>query len=134
MLKIKLYYGYIDEATLNANKHPEEQQKDLIDLIYEMSFMPEICIYSNSPYVINMLTLLEAYTSKNIPDDKKLYPCISIQVMHFEINESGAKVEGKYYDGMIDDDNLLNNALDKSNQLYSDLQELEQRLNNENKQ
>ena len=33
MKNIKLYYGYINQFTIDANKHPDQQRKDLLDLI-----------------------------------------------------------------------------------------------------
>lgn len=128
MTNINLYYGYIPYSTLDANKHPDEQVADLIKLLEDSKELPSIDIYSNSPYIMFRITLLFGYSSKNIPVDKRLHGDINITNRHFEILKDGTIVEGAYYKGMISDDCLLNNKLDESNGLYSDLLDLEDAL------
>lgn len=128
MTNINLYYGYIPHSTLDANKHPDEQVADLIKLLEDSKDLSSIDIYSNSPYIMFRITLLFGYSNKNIPVDKRLHGDISITNRHFEILKDGTIVEGDYYKGMISDDCLLNNRLAESNDLYSDLLELEDAL------
>ena len=75
------------------------------------------------------ITLIEAYSNKNIPEDKKgLYRGISITNRHFEITKDGIIIEGEYYKSMMSDQNLLNDKIGETNTLYSDLLDLEDTL------
>ena len=40
MIQINLYYGYIKEYTIDANKHPDEQVEDLINVIKNCCIEP----------------------------------------------------------------------------------------------
>jgi hypothetical protein len=125
MIQVNLYYGHIKQYTIDANKHPELQKKDLIELL--KSAVDIIDIYCNSPYIINNIILIEAYS--RIPDEHRgIYKGISIKNRHFEIKEDGNIVEGEYYKSMISDDNLLNNYIGKTNDEFSDFLELEDKL------
>jgi hypothetical protein len=124
--EIKIYYGYIETYTIDANKHPDQQRKDLIKLIKTSNDNP-IVIFCNSPYVLFYITLIEGYCHKNIPEEYKgEYKGIDITVKHFEIRKNGEIIEGKYYKSMISDENLLNDKLNEGNNLYAHLLELEQ--------
>lgn len=124
---INLYYGYINQHTIDANKHPDEQVGDLINLI-KNSQEKTINIYSNSPYIMFRITLLFGYSNKNIPSKKRLHGDITITNKHFEILKDGTVVEGKYYKGMMSDKCLLNDKLAETNDLYSDLLDLVKNL------
>lgn len=128
MINVNLYYGYIKQCTIDANKHPDEQVNDLIDLIKNCTDS-ELDIFSNSPYVMFRITLLEAYSNKNIPTNQKLHGDITISNKHFEVLKDGTVVEGKYYKTMMSDENLLNDKLIECNDLFSDLLDLEDKLN-----
>ena len=123
MKKIILYYGYITQFTIDANKHPDEQTKDLYDLI-KNSKEKSIIIYCNSPYIINEITVLEGYTHNNVPHPDN----IKITNKHFEIMKDGSIVEGKYYESMISDENLLNDRLGESNDRFADMLDLKQKV------
>jgi hypothetical protein len=120
MIQLNLYYGYISENSIDANKHPDEQINELITLIKNCK-ENELNIYSNSPYVMFRITLLFGYSKKNIPVDKKLHGDITITNKHFEVLKDGSIIEGKYYKGMMSDECLLNDKLAESNELYSNL-------------
>jgi len=124
---INLYYGYIKQYTIDANKHPDEQVEDLINLIRN-SKEETINIYSNSPYVMFRVTVLLGYSNKNIPIEKRLLGDITITNKHFEVLKDGSIIEGKYYKGVMSDDCLLNNKLAENNDLYADLLKLEDEL------
>ena len=129
MKQINLYYGHINQTTIDANMHPEEQLKYLREFIRN-SNTNVVDIYCNSPYVLFDITLMEAYTNKNIAEENKgNYKGISVTNKHFEVKEDGEIIEGKYYKSMISDENLLNDMLGKSNDNFSDLLDLEDRLN-----
>lgn len=123
MVNVKLYYGYITTSTIDANKHPNEQLTDLIKLIQETN-NGELHIYCNSPYVLNMIRLIQAYTSKSIPFSTD----IKTTNQHFEVLKNGDIVEGRYYKAMISDVNLLNDKLGESNDNFIKLLDLEDNL------
>jgi hypothetical protein len=145
MVNVKLYYGYITTSTIDANKHPNEQLTDLIKLIQETT-NGELHIYCNSPYVLNMIRLIQAYTSKSIPfstdikttnqhfEDYRVFlgssagGGIKTTNQHFEVLKNGDIVEGGYYKAMISDVNLLNDKLGESNDNFIKLLELEDNL------
>lgn len=135
-INIKLYYGYIQQyvgqSTIDANKHPDEQVEDLVKLIKECK-EDTLDIYSNSPYVMFRITLLFGYSNKEIPVDKRLHGDIDITNQHFEILKDGSIVEGAYFKGMMSDECLLDNKLCESNDLYSDLLDLEMEIEREKK-
>lgn len=125
MKEIKLYYGYINQSTIDANKHPDEQRKELLELIRN-SQENVIEIYSNSPYVMFYITLIHGFSNKNIPEKyQREFKGIRITNKHFEVLKDGSVVEGEYYKGMMSDDCLLNNKLDETNEWFSDLLDLE---------
>ena len=128
MKNIKLYYGYINKFTIDVNLHPDQQIINLEKFIIESEDETVINIYSNSPYVLFHLTLLEGYKNYNIPHPTG----IMITNKHFEVKENGDVIEGKYYDTMISDDNLLNDKLGESNDKYVELLELVDKLKREN--
>ena len=127
MIQINLYYGYVKENSIDANKHPDEQIEDLITLIKNCK-EDELDIYSNSPYIMFRITLLFGYSEKNIPIDKRLHGNITITNKHFEVLKDGSIIEGKYYKGMMSDECLLNDKLGETNDLYSDLLDLQDKL------
>ena len=127
MKQVNLYYGYINQVTIDANKHPDEQIKDLENHI-KNSTEEIINIYSNSPYVMFNITLMEAYTNGNIPYDKMKFKGVYITNKHFEVKENGEIIEGKYYKNMISDENLLNNKLAETNDFYSDFLDLKDEI------
>lgn len=134
-IHVNFYSGYIekyiDKPTIDANKHPDDQIEDLINLLKSCG-NDKIDIYCNSPYVMFRLTLLFGYSNKNIPINKRLYGDITITNSHFEIDKNGTITEGKYYKGMMSDECLLNDRLGENNDLFSDLLELEDKLQKEN--
>lgn len=128
MKKVNLYYGYNPQTTIDANKHPDEQIKDLINILRNGDKV--IDIFSNSPYVQFRLTLISAYSEKEIPDDllDDMYKGLNISCKHFEIKSDGTVIEGDYYKSMMSDINLLNNKLGENNDLFSDLLDIEYKL------
>ena len=129
MKEINIYYGYIT-PTFDANQHPEVQRQLLLSLI-KTNDSDEIHIYCNSPYVLFYLTIIQAYSNSQIPNEHRgIYKDISIKVKHFEVLKSGTVVEGGYYKDMITDENILNDYLGKSNDEYSDFLDLQQKFEN----
>lgn len=127
MKEIKLYYGYINKYTIDTNKHPDEQLEDFYNLLRN-SNEDTIIIYSNSPYIINEITIVNGYFYNNIPHPEGFL----ITNKHFEILQDGTIKEGKYYKGMISDDNLLNNKLAEGNAKYDEiLEKVQEREYNE---
>lgn len=129
MKQVNIFYGYlllkVETPTIDANKHPMHQIEDLVKILEESGDYIEI--YSNSPYVLFYLTVIHAYVNNNkIPSDKnpfnKIKPFIN---KHFEIKENAEVIEGTYYNGMINDENLLNDFLGKGNEDFSKYLELE---------
>jgi len=149
MKQVNLFYGYSplivpeyfrDKSSgviwyIDANKHPDEQINDLIKILKNNDEIIEI--FSNSPYVHFRLTLISAYSEKEIPDDKikdEMYKGLNIKCRHFEIKSDGNVIEGKYYKSMMSDDNLLNNKLAENNELFSELLDIENKLDWRKKQ
>lgn len=131
MTNVKVYYGYIDEPTLDGNKHPEEQINDLISLI--KSSEGEVSIFTNSPYILNEIVLIESYSSSKIPNEERgNYADLNITNQHFEITKNGEVIEGEYYHTMISDNNMLNMYLSKCNDKFADFLDLCQRADNDN--
>lgn len=129
LINVNLYYGYINHSTIDANKHPDDQVLDLINLIKNCD-TDVLNIYSNSPYVMFRITLIFGYSNKNIPVEHRLYGDINITNKHFEILKNGDIIEGSYYKGMMDDKCLLNNKLAETNDLFANLLDLEDTFKN----
>jgi len=111
----------LDKISLNANKRPEEQIKDLINFINNLDENRTEVLYTNSPYVINYLTLYQGYQKYDLQEfcEAKLKHNLRL----FTVD--GEKItECEYYKYMISDDNLLNNHSGISNDKYSDLLDL----------
>jgi len=119
MKEIFLYYGYIKEVTIDANKHPNDQITDLHKLLIENK--KHFDIYCNSPYVMSEITIIEGYRSYNIH-----HYLGEFSNKHFEVMADGSFVEGKYYKSMMSDENLLNNKLADGNDRFSDLLDIVQ--------
>ena len=124
---VKLYYGHITNFTIDANKHPDVQISDLNTILENSS--GDVEIYSNSPYVLFGLTLINSYVNSNIPPERNPYSnIIAFENKHFQINEDGTITEGLYYKKMMSDENLLNNKLAEFNEKFSDFLDLEDLL------
>ncbi|MGV8961951.1 MAG: hypothetical protein ACOH2V_01040 [Candidatus Saccharimonadaceae bacterium] len=128
MIHIKLYYGYINMYTIDANKHPDEQVKDLYVLLKQCKEESNLKIYCNSPYILNELVIIEGYTHEHVPHPEGF----EVTTKHFEILKDGQIVEGEYYKSMVSDENLLNSKLGETNDRYSDMLELSQELERKN--
>lgn len=126
MKHINIYYGYIPVFTIDANSHPDKQIELLHEILSE-SNNNIIDIYCNSPYILNEIMLIESYLSNNVPHPKGF----EITNKHFEYTSDGQIIEGKYYKTMISDENLLNDKLGESNEKYSDLLDLSDKLKKE---
>ncbi len=128
METISLYYGNIPKVTIDANMHPDKQINNLIQYLKFRRKNKDLSIYSNSIYVINFLTLLQGHAKHSIPHESGI-DLTNIKVSHFEYIDKNNLIEGKYYEDMISDDNLLNNKIEDSNEAYSKMLELKQ-INN----
>ena len=63
-IKIKVYIGdYFHNNTINANIHPERQIERLIRFLNSevKKDNSDIEIYTNSPYILNKLMILQIY-------------------------------------------------------------------------
>lgn len=120
MKRVNIYYGNIKQFTIDANKHPELQRMDLINII-KNNDTKIIDIYCNSPYVLFYLTLIRCYSESNIPNNERgIFKDIEIETKHFEITIDDKTIEGLYYKDMISDKNLLNNYLELTNKEISE--------------
>lgn len=118
--KIHLNYGYIPHTTIDCNLHPERQIEELHFLL-ESEDSDIIEIYCNSIYVMNEIILIEGYRHNNVPHPKGF----KITTKHFEWSLiKDEPIEGKYYQSMISDDNMLNNKIKEANERYSDMLKL----------
>ena len=92
----------------------------------------------HSPYILSYLTLsakAAELKNKSIPKEKinKLVPFASVvsgnKISVYETQEDGSVIKLKTYDNLPSDNNMLNNALDKSNEIFAQLIELEEEYN-----
>lgn len=119
-IKINVYIGfYFDDSTINANLEPHIQCQNLIDFLNDEVFdgKTEIDIYTNSPYILNKLIILSEYNYTGVKCeyfDHKVIQCEAFEVL----KNGDIKKVGKYKH-LISDDNLLNNALQESNDEFS---------------
>lgn len=125
MRELNIFVGDIAKATIDANLRPEKQIEELIKYINNLNVGLDYKLYTNSPYIINNLTLFQGYQLKGLQEhcEAKLRHSLRIYTL-----EGTDQIEGKYYKEMISDDNLLNNYLSKSNDQYSDLLDLEDNI------
>ena len=123
MKTINVYYGHIIWITINANDPPKEQLKQLNFLINELKDGQQLDVFTNSPYVINELTLL-SYQKKILLGE----------VIEYQMDNSGRQVkvpvvlyEASNGSKMIPDDNLLNDSLGQFNERFAKILEDDQR-------
>lgn len=124
-IKIKVYIGdYFHDNTINANIHPKRQIEGLLHYLDKevKNNNQNIEIYTNSPYILNKLIVLSEYSYKKIKCN--YFDHNIIQCDAFEILENGEIKKVGKYKNLISDDNLLNNAIQESNDEFSDILEL----------
>ena len=141
-MKINVYIGYnrhtLDHlfrfkiSYVNPDRAPLEQRDELFSLIKTYN---EINLCTNSPYVLNYLSLcVKAFLvakklghypvelSNIIPESVSVNP---YDLTIFQVNKDGSQDKLKFVDGLPSDDNLLNNELGKFNSLFDKLLEIE---------
>lgn len=118
------------------NLYPDSQGQVLYELLEYLNWSKDnrLIITTHSPYILSYLTLCAKAAelkNKSIPEEKinKLVPFASVisgkKISVYETQENGSVVRLETYDNLPSDNNLLNNALDKSNELFARLIELE---------
>lgn len=135
-----------NKAFINIVEEPEQNlfpssQRQILNSLLEFNNMSEgnkLIMTTHSPYIINYLTLavkafkvcatIENNNSKNkvgniVPLNSLLDPD---DLVIYELNEkNGTIVKLKDYKGLPSDENFLNDSLAETNQLFSELQEIE---------
>jgi hypothetical protein len=124
---------------LEQNLYPSSQRAILFSLLkYARKNDNKLILTSHSPYIINYLTLsVKAFMVRSkinspgelekvheiVPDQSELDPSdLSI----FEMNENdGTIIKLGDYKGLPSDDNYLNDRLGETNELFTNLQEIE---------
>jgi hypothetical protein len=116
------YYEYIEKE-----KSPVQQVKGLYLHLADINRRNSHLVTTTySPYILNALTL--AIKAKGI-ENQNIVPkesCLNIEdVSIYELTENGVIRKVPVINGLLSDDNYLNNHLAKSNQLFDQLLELE---------
>lgn len=134
--ELSLLHHFIDKAYGNpygiftyieGNLSPIQQEIKLYRHLRWVNKKNNLLLFTtHSPYILNALTL--AIKAKGIKD-QNIVPkesCINIEdVSIYELTEDGSIRKLPTFDGLPSDDNYLNNHLAKSNQLFDQLLELE---------
>lgn len=136
-------------AFINIVEEPEQNlfptsQWDLLKKLIEFNNMSEnnkLIMTTHSPYIINYLTLAVQANSlkKKIKDNSLLEKLDNIvplkstieasELSIYELNEKDGSIKMlKKYQGIPSDNNFLNNSLEKGNDLFDKLLEIEQEL------
>lgn len=129
--RIRVFIGYYGmdgtNSTIDANNHPEEQIELLLNVL-EDSFEKNIevlNIYTNSPYVLNKLMILQGYAYHGVDCNYFKYK-LDFPVDVFEVKKDSSIIEVSKYKFITSDNNLLNNALSDSNEEFAKILELKQ--------
>ena len=144
------FTNIIEEPELNL--HPQSQDKITYWLLKCNNTLEnnQLIITTHSPYIINYVSLaIKAYNiqkkidDSNINDTKqklykeKLYQIIDKEsciepntVSVYEVKNGGVKKLKTYGNGIPSDDNELNNELAAGNDIFSDLLEIENEVDN----
>lgn len=124
------------------NLYPDSQSKVLYELLEckNIDEKNQILITTHSPYILAYLTLsAEAFSllKKGVPVEKieKIVPKKSAvkgeSISIYETHDDGSITKlSTFADFLPSDDNLLNNAMAKSDELFSEMLELEQEFCN----
>lgn len=124
-IKIKVYIGdYFHNSTINANIHPEKQIEKLLHYLNKevKNNNQNIEIYTNSPYILNKLMILQIYHHKNVKCEYFEHKIIECDV--FEITLEDEIIEVPKYKYIVSDDNLLNNMINQSNKEHAEILEI----------
>lgn len=119
------------------NLYPESQGKVLYELLEYMNLNQNnrLVITTHSPYILSCLTLCaKAYEllKKGVSDDKidSIIPSVAAvpgnKIVIYENGEDGVLKRLQHFDNLPSDNNLLNNALNESNEIFASLIELEE--------
>ena len=138
----KLLKNFFNRCFINIveepeqNLYPDSQGQVLYELLEYLNWSNEnrLVITTHSPYILSYLTLsakAAELKNKSIPKEKinKLVPFESVvsgnKISVYETQENGSVIKLKTYDNLPSDNNMLNNALDNSNEIFAQLIELE---------
>jgi predicted ATPase len=132
--KKECFFNIVEE--IEQNLYPQSQKNILFKLIefLNMTQGNRLILTTHSPYIIDYLSLaIKAKKILNIENERlvdKIVPvksCIDPnRVSIYELEEYGTVKKLSDYEGIPSDENFLNNLLAETNDLYDNLQEIEE--------